>query len=181
MAVRIRLSKRGRRKLALYDIVVSDSRSPRDGKFIQKLGTYNPNTNPATVVLNDELTFDWVMKGALPTDTARTILSERGVMLKKHLQIGVDKGAITQEAADQKIAAWTNQKEEAKVSSVNALTGKKDADKKARLAAEVKLKEAKAEQVRAKKIVAENPVAAADLAEATTGDATEAAEESAAE
>ena len=181
MAVRIRLSKRGRRKLALYDIVVSDSRSPRDGKFIQKLGTYNPNTNPATVVLNDELTFDWVMKGALPTDTARTILSERGVMLKKHLQIGVDKGAITQEAADQKFAVWTNQKEEAKVSSVNALTGKKDADKKARLAAEVKLKEAKAEQVRAKKIVAENPVAAADLAEATTGDATEAAEESAAE
>lgn len=174
MAVRIRLSKRGRRKLALYDIVVSDSRSPRDGKFIQKLGTYNPNTNPATVVLNDELTFEWVMKGALPTDTARTILSERGVMLKKHLQVGVDKGAITQEAADQKFAAWTNQKEAAKTNSANALLGKKDADKKARLAAEVKVKEAKAEQVRAKKIVAENPVAAADLAAA---DATEAAAE----
>jgi small subunit ribosomal protein S16 len=175
MAVRIRLSKRGRRKLALYDIVVSDSRSPRDGKFIQKLGTYNPNTNPATVVLNDELTFEWVMKGALPTDTARTIISERGVMLKKHLQIGVEKGAITQEAADQKFADWTNQKEAAKSNSANALLGKKDADKKSRLAAEIKVKEAKAEQVRAKKIVAENPVAAADLAEA--GDATEAAAE----
>lgn len=177
MAVRIRLSKRGRKKLALYDIVVSDSRSPRDGKFIQKLGTYNPNTNPATVVLNDELTFDWVMKGALPTDTARTILSERGVMLKKHLQIGVAKGAITQAAADQKFTAWTSQKAASKASTANALTGKKEADKKARLAAEVKIKEAKAEQVRAKKIVASNPVAAADLAEA--GDA--AAEETAAE
>jgi len=176
MAVRIRLSKRGRRKLALYDIVVSDSRSPRDGKFIQKLGTYNPNTNPATVVLNDELTFDWVMKGALPTDTARTILSERGVMLKKHLQVGVDKGAITQEAADQKFAAWTSQKESSKTSSADALVSKKETERKARLAAEVKIKEAKAEQVRAKKIVAENPVAAADLAEATDAPAAEAAE-----
>ncbi len=166
MAVRIRLSKRGRRKLALYDIVVSDSRSPRDGKFIQKLGTYNPNTNPATVVLNDELTFQWVMKGALPTDTARTIVSERGIMLKKHLQIGVDKGAITQAAADQKFDAWVKQKEASKTSSVDALVGKKEADKKARLAAETKVKEAKAEQVRAKKIVAENPVAAADVAAA---------------
>lgn len=181
MAVRIRLSKRGRRKLALYDIVVSDSRSPRDGKFIQKLGTYNPNTNPATVVLNDELTFDWVMKGALPTDTARTILSERGVMLKKHLQIGVDKGAITQEAADQKFAAWTNQKESAKSNATDALTGKKEADKKARLAAEVKVKEAKAEQVRAKKIVAENPVAAADLAAETEAEASDAPAAEAAE
>lgn len=176
MAVRIRLSKRGRRKLALYDIVVSDSRSPRDGKFIQKLGTYNPNTNPATVVLNDELTFDWVMKGALPTDTARTILSERGVMLKKHLQIGVDKGAITQEAADQKFSAWVSQKDASKTSSADALVSKKEADRKARLAAEVKIKEAKAEQVRAKKIVAENPVAAADLAEEATDAPAEAAE-----
>jgi small subunit ribosomal protein S16 len=175
MAVRIRLSKRGRRKLALYDIVVSDSRSPRDGKFIQKLGTYNPNTNPATVVLNDELTFQWVMKGALPTDTARTIVSERGIMLKKHLQIGVDKGAITQAAADQKFDAWVKQKEASKTSSADALVGKKEADKKARLAAETKVKEAKAEQVRAKKIVAANPVAAADVAAAE--EATEAAAE----
>lgn len=167
MAVRIRLSKRGRKKLALYDIVVSDSKSPRDGKFIQKLGTYNPNTNPATVVLNDELTFQWVMKGALPTDTTRTILSERGIMLKKHLQIGVGKGAITQEQADQKLTGWVAQKENANTSSADALSNKKEADKKARLAAEVKVKEAIAEKVRAKKIVAENPVAAADIAEAT--------------
>ena len=132
MAVRIRLSKRGRKKLALYDIVVSDSRSPRDGKFIQKLGTYNPNTNPATVVLNDELTFEWVMKGALPTDTTRTVLSERGIMLKKHLQIGVAKGAITQEQADQKLATWSNQKDASKVSSADALLNKKEAEKKAR-------------------------------------------------
>ncbi|MBC7451900.1 MAG: 30S ribosomal protein S16 [Cytophagales bacterium] len=177
MAVRIRLSKRGRKKLALYDIVVSDSRSPRDGKFIQKLGTYNPNTNPATVVLNDELTFQWVMKGALPTDTTRTVLSERGIMFKKHLQIGVGKGAITQEQADQKLAGWVDQKEKSKSSSADALVNKKDADRKARLAAEVKVKEAIAEKVRAKKIVAENPVAAADVAEAAAGEAaTESAE-----
>jgi len=178
MAVRIRLSKRGRKKLALYDIVVSDSRSPRDGKFIQKLGTYNPNTNPATVVLNDELTFEWVMKGALPTDTTRTVLSERGIMLKKHLQIGVAKGAITQEQADQKLSTWSNQKEASKVSSADALLNKKEAEKKARLAAEVKVKEAIAEKVRAKKIVAENPVAAADLA-ATAEGAAEATEQAA--
>ncbi len=173
MAVRIRLSKRGRKKLALYDIVVSDSRSPRDGKFIQKLGTYNPNTNPATVVLNDELTFNWVMKGALPTDTARTILSERGVMLKKHLQVGVNKGAIAQDVADKKFSEWVSKKEAAKTSSANALVSKKEADKKARHAAEVKVKEAKAEQVRAKKIVAENPVAAADLAAEAPAEAAE--------
>ena len=178
MAVRIRLSKRGRKKLALYDIVVSDSRSPRDGKFIQKLGTYNPNTNPATVVLNDELTFEWVMKGALPTDTTRTVLSERGIMLKKHLQIGVAKGAITQEQADQKLSTWSNQKDASKVSSADALLNKKEAEKKARLAAEVKVKEAIAEKVRAKKIVAENPVAAADLA-ATAEGAAEATEQAA--
>jgi small subunit ribosomal protein S16 len=176
MAVRIRLSKRGRKKLALYDIVVSDSRSPRDGKFIQKLGTYNPNTNPATVVLNDELTFDWVMKGALPTDTTRTVLSEHGIMFKKHLQIGVAKGAITQEQADQKLAAWKDQKTASKVSSADALLNKREVDRKARLAAEVKVKEAIAEKVRAKKIVAENPVAAADLGEAAATTEEQAAE-----
>lgn len=176
MAVRIRLSKRGRKKLALYDIVVTDSRSPRDGKFIQKLGTYNPNTNPATVVLNDDLTFQWVMKGALPTDTTRTILSERGLMLKKHLQIGVAKGAITQEQADSKLTAWVGQKESGKNQAAEQLSGKKDADKKARLAAEVKVKEAIAEKVRAKKIVAENPVAAADVATSEEAPAEQAAE-----
>ncbi|MFN8416722.1 MAG: 30S ribosomal protein S16 [Cytophagaceae bacterium] len=162
MAVKIRLSRRGRKKMAMYDIVVSDSRAPRDGKFIEKLGTYNPNTNPATLVLNDEKTFQWVMKGAQPTDTTRTILSGRGIMFKKHLQIGVLKGAITQEAADQKLAQWLTSKAAEVAKEKEGLANKKASDQKARIAAESKIKEAIAEKVKAKKIVAENPVAAAD-------------------
>ncbi len=93
MAVKIRLARRGRKKLALYDVVVADARAPRDGRFIEKLGTYNPLTNPATVEINDERAFHWIMNGAQPTDTVKSVLSYRGVLLKKHLQIGVLKGA----------------------------------------------------------------------------------------
>ena len=100
MAVKIRLARRGRKKLALYDVVVADARSPRDGRYIEKLGIFNSNTDPVTVDINDDKALDWIMKGAQPTDSARTILSKRGIMLRKHLQIGVQKGAITQEEAD---------------------------------------------------------------------------------
>ena len=112
MAVKIRLSKRGRRKLSLYDIVVADARAPRDGRFIEKLGNYNPNTRPATILLKEESALQWLRKGAQPTNTVRTILSSHGVLLKKHLQLGVDKGAITQEIADQKLEAWQQEKEQ---------------------------------------------------------------------
>ncbi|MCU0318355.1 MAG: 30S ribosomal protein S16 [Amoebophilaceae bacterium] len=112
MAVKIRLTRRGRKKLALYDIVVADARAPRDGRFIEKLGNYNPNTHPATIELKEELALQWLRKGAQPTNTARTILSSHGVLLRKHLQLGVDKGAITQEAADAKLAAWQASKGE---------------------------------------------------------------------
>jgi small subunit ribosomal protein S16 len=111
MAVKIRLARRGRKKLAFYDIVVTDARSPRDGRFIEKLGNYNPNTHPATVVLEEESALQWLRKGAQPTNTVRTILSTRGVLLKKHLQLGVDKGAITQEDATKKLEAWKQDKE----------------------------------------------------------------------
>jgi small subunit ribosomal protein S16 len=111
MAVKIRLSRRGRKKLALYDIVVTDARSPRDGRFIEKLGSYNPNTHPATIVLEEAGALQWLRKGAQPTNTARTILSSRGVLLRKHLQLGVDKGAITQEEAAEKLEAWKQDKE----------------------------------------------------------------------
>jgi small subunit ribosomal protein S16 len=111
MAVKIRLARRGRKKLALYDIVVTDARSPRDGRFIEKLGNYNPNTHPATIVLEEARALQWLRKGAQPTNTARTILSSRGVLLKKHLQLGVDKGAITQEEAEKKLEAWKQDKE----------------------------------------------------------------------
>jgi small subunit ribosomal protein S16 len=181
MAVKIRLAKKGRRKLAIYDIVVAHSKSPRDGKFIEKLGTYNPTTHPATVVLNTESAFKWVMNGAEPTDTVQTLLQKQGVLYRKHLQVGVNKGAITQEAADKKLADWLSAKEAGVAQAKEADNKAKAADKKARLEAESKVKEAIAEKVRAKKIVAENPVAAADAA-AAEGEATEAAsEETAAE
>ena len=104
--VKIRLARRGRKKLAMYDVVVADARAPRDGRFIEKIGTYNPLTIPATLELNDERAFNWLMNGAQPSDTVKAMLSSRGIMLKKHLQIGVIKGALTQDQADTKLAAW---------------------------------------------------------------------------
>ncbi len=145
MAVRIRLFRRGRKKLALYDIVVADARAPRDGRYIEKLGNYNPNTDPATIELNADRAFHWVMNGAQPSDTARTILSKKGVMLKKHLQIGVNKGAITQEAADKKYEEWLKGKEAQTDAKIKTLEDVKTADAKTRFAAETKVKEARAE------------------------------------
>ena len=110
MAVKIRLARRGRKKLARYDVVVADARSPRDGKFIEKIGTYDPLTVPATIKINEERAFEWLMNGAQPSDTVKAMLSYHGVMMKKHLQIGVVKGAVTQEVADQKLAEWKKAK-----------------------------------------------------------------------
>ena len=110
MAVRIRLTKRGRKKLALYDIVVAPQRAPRDGRFIEKVGNYNPNTKPGSVVLHEEKILKWLLQGAEPSPTVKSILSYQGILLKKHLQIGVNKGAITQEKADKELAAWKTQK-----------------------------------------------------------------------
>jgi len=110
MAVKIRLARRGRKKLALYDIVVADARAPRDGRFITKLGNYNPNTHPATSWLKEEDALKWLLRGAQPTGTVRTILSSHSVLLKKHLLLGVEKGAITQEEADKKLEAWKQEK-----------------------------------------------------------------------
>ncbi|XWN34761.1 MAG: 30S ribosomal protein S16 [Roseivirga sp.] len=106
MAVKIRLARRGRKSLALYDIIVADARAPRDGRFIEKLGNYNPNTQPATIRLKEEKALQWLLKGAQPTNTVKNILSAQGVLFRKHLQMGVNKGALTQEAADKKFAAW---------------------------------------------------------------------------
>ena len=110
MPVKIRLARKGRRKLAMYSIVAADSRAPRDGKFIEKLGSYNPNTSPSHIRLNTERALYWLSKGALPTDTARSILSKMGVLLKKHLQGGVAKKALTEEQAAQKFLDWKNSK-----------------------------------------------------------------------
>jgi len=154
MAVKIRLARRGRKKLALYDVVVADARSPRDGKFIEKIGTYNPSTNPASIIMDDTKAFDWLMKGAQPTETVKAMLSYRGVMLKKHLQIGVVKGAITQEQADGKFADWLNAKESKIQSKKDNLSKAKQDAAKARKDAESKVKEARAEAIRKKAEVA---------------------------
>ena len=112
MAVKLRLARRGRKQKPFYHIVAADARSPRDGKFIEKVGTYNPLTIPATIEVDFEKAFAWVMKGAEPTDTVNAILRFKGVLYKKHLQMGVNKGAISQEVADEKLAAWLGAKEE---------------------------------------------------------------------
>jgi small subunit ribosomal protein S16 len=151
--IRIRLARRGRKKMAMYDVIVANSRSPRDGKFIEKIGTYNPNSNPASIDLNDDKALDWLIKGAQPSPTVKAMLSYRGVLLKKHLQIGVIKGAITQEQADAKFEAWKNQKEGKITQKVDSLAAQKAADQKARLDAEKKVNEARAEAIRKKQEV----------------------------
>ena len=152
--VKIRLARRGRKKLAMYDVVVADARAPRDGRFIEKIGTYNPLTVPATIELNDERAFNWLMNGAQPSDTVKAMLSYRGIMLKKHLQIGVIKGALTQEQADSKLADWLKGKEAKIAAKHSKVTQSKEADAKARKAAETKIKEARAEAIRKKAEVA---------------------------
>ncbi len=148
--VRIRLARRGRKKLAMYDVVVADARAPRDGRFIEKLGTYNPLTVPAKVDINNDRAFHWLMQGAQPSDTVRTLLSNRGVLLRKHLQIGVVKGALTQEQADAKLADWLKAKEQkVQASSEKAAQSKADLAK-ARKEAESKVREARAEAIRKK-------------------------------
>ena len=111
MPVKIRLARRGRRKQPFHHIVIADSRSPRDGKFIEKIGSYNPMTKPATIDLDRDKAFDWLAKGAQPTDTARAILKFKGVFFRRHLQRGVTKGAMTQEVADTKYQEWIEAKE----------------------------------------------------------------------
>ena len=155
MAVKIRLARRGRTKLARYDVVVADARSPRDGRFIEKIGTYDPLTVPATIDLNEEKAFQWLMNGAQPTDTVKAMLSYRGIMLRKHLQIGVIKGAFSQEEAERKLTEWKQAKEAKIKGRVDRLAEDKQAKAKARKEAEAKIKEARAEAIRKKTEVAE--------------------------
>ena len=159
MSVKIRLARRGRKQLAMYDVIIADSRSPRDGRFIEKIGTYNPNTNPASINIDEEKAFSWVMKGAQPTDTVKAMLSYRGVLIRKHLQIGVVKGAITQDVADAKFAAW-KQNKDAKISGkVDTLADNKVKDAKARLDAETKKSADRAAAIAKKNAPVAEPVA----------------------
>ncbi len=161
MAVKIRLARHGRKKRAIYDIVVADARAPRDGKFIEKLGQYNPNVTPAGLTLDKARSLHWLMVGAQPSDTTRKILSVEGLMYQKHLQVGVVKGAITQEDADKKLEAWLENKLQSREERLAKLSSDKQNVKSAALQAETKKKEAMLE----KKADAEKALIAAAEAE----------------
>jgi len=150
MATKIRLQRHGKKGKPFYYIVVADARAPRDGRFIERLGSYNPNTNPATIDINFDKTLDWVNNGAQPTDTCRAILSYKGVLYKKHLQGGLKKGALTEEQVETKFQEWLDTKEGKITGKKTGLVNAKEEAKKAALAAEAKKKEAKAAAVAAK-------------------------------
>lgn len=161
MATKIRLARHGRKGRPFYHVVIADSRAPRDGKYIEKVGTYNPNTNPATIDLNFDRALYWLMNGAQPTDTASRILSYKGVLLKKHLLEGVKKGAFDEAAAQAKFEAWKNDKQK----GLEAFEAKKAAEKKA--AAEARLQaEKKVNEEIAKKVAEKKAAEAAAKAEA---------------
>ena len=147
MPVKIRLTRRGRKKQPFYHIVVADSRAPRDGKYIEKIGMYDPTTKPATIDLNFDKALDWVQKGAQPTDTCRAILSYKGVLLKKHLQEGVRKNALTQEEAEKKFNEWLTSKEEKIQSERDAELNKLKKEEQQRLEAEQKINEERAQEL----------------------------------
>ena len=169
MAVKIRLQRHGRKGYAFYPIVVANSRAPRDGRFIERIGSYNPNTNPATISLNFDRALYWIEVGAQPTDTVRSILSKEGVMLMKHLRGGVKKGAFSEEEATRRFNAWIDARDKKVKSAQMASDAKKAEDAKARLNAEIEKNKQKAEAVAKKK--AEKLAAEAEAAKSEEADA----------
>ena len=164
MATRIRLQRHGRKGKPFFHVVAADQRAKRDGRFIEKLGTYNPNTNPATIEIDFDKTLDWVMKGAQPTDTARALLSYKGIMYKKHLLGGVAKGAFTEAEADKKFEAWLEEKAGKIQGKADQLAKDANADAAKRLAAE---------KVKNEKIAAEVAAKNTPVAEETTEEVAE--------
>ncbi|MFM7016199.1 MAG: 30S ribosomal protein S16 [Bacteroidota bacterium] len=145
MPAKIRLQRHGKKGRPFFHIVVADSRAPRDGRFIERIGSYNPISNPATIDLNFEKATEWVMNGAQPTDTTRAILSYKGVLYRVHLNKGVKKGALTQEQADAKFNAWMEANTNKIEGKKSRLASEKSKDNSARLAAETKANEARLE------------------------------------
>lgn len=172
MAVKIRLQRHGKKDAAFFHVVAADGRAPRDGAFIEKLGIYNPNTNPATIDLNFDSTLKWLQNGAIPTDTCRAILSYKGVLMKKHLLDGVKKGALTEAQVEERFAKWVD----SKAGKINSK--KDDLSSGAKKAAADKLKaENAAKEAKAAKIAAKNaPVAEETAAPEAENTATEASE-----
>lgn len=182
MATKIRLQRHGRKGYAYYPIVVADSRAPRDGRFIERIGSYNPNTNPATISLDFDRALYWVEVGAQPTDTVRSILSKEGVMLMKHLRGGVKKGSFNEEELQRRFDAWKASREKSVEGAKAKLQAQKAEDAKARFEKEAEQNKAKGEAVakkKAEKLAAEEAAAKA-AAEAEAAEAAP-AEETAAE
>ena len=172
MPAKIRLQRHGKKGQPFYHIVVADSRSPRDGKFIEKLGTYNPLTNPAQINIKFDRALYWYSVGAQPTDTARSLLSKTGVMLKYHLMRGVQKGAMTEEQAEIKFQNWMKEKEAKAANLVKANEEKARGEKKTRIEAEKQVNEARAAEI-AKRKLAEMEARKAAEAEAAAEAAAE--------
>lgn len=176
MPVKIRLARHGRKRNAFYHIVVADVRAPRDGKYIERIGSYNPNTNPATIELNFDKALEWLGKGAQPTDTARALLSYKGVMMKKHLLEGVKKGAFDEAEAEKRFQAWAEGKTAKIQAKIDGLAGTEAEALKAQLERETKINSDRAEAIAKRKsdLAAE---AEAANAEAAAEEATEEAPE----
>jgi small subunit ribosomal protein S16 len=179
MATKIRLQRYGRKNSAYFHLVIADSHSPRDGKFIEKIGRYNPNTNPATIDLDFDRALFWLGTGAVPSETARAILSYKGVIYKNHLQNGIKKGALTAEQVEEKFEAWTD----AKSAKINAKKENVEegltASRRSTIEAETRINQARAERIEAKRkaaLDALNPPAAEETPEAPATEETPAAE-----
>jgi len=170
-STRIRLQRHGRKGYAFYSIVIANADAKRDGRFIEKLGTYNPNTNPSTIDLNFERALYWVKVGATPTETVHSILSKEGIYLKKHLEGGVKKGAFDEATAEAKFAAWKAEKAQKLAKLNDAKAQAKKADAKARLEAEKKMNETIAAKIAEKRNAAAAAKAEAEAAEAPAAEA----------
>ncbi len=173
MPTKIRLARHGRKRKPFYHIVIADGRAPRDGKFIERVGSYNPNTNPATIELDFDKTLEWLQKGAQPTDTVRAILGYKGVLHMNHLLGGVKKGAFTEEVAKEKFNDWLEEKAKKIQANVDNLQDEKTKAQKKKLAAETKIKEERAAALAAKnsELAGEEEAAEGEeVAEATEGE-----------
>ncbi|WP_316932498.1 30S ribosomal protein S16 [Draconibacterium sediminis] len=177
----MRLARHGRKRYAYYHIVVADSRAPRDGRYIERIGTYNPNTDPATIDLDFDKAYDWLVKGAQPTDTVRAILSYKGVMYKKHLMGGVKKGAFDEAEAEKRLESWIAAKDAKIQAKIDRLAGNAAAEAEKQLEAEKKVNEERAAAIAAREAeLAAEAQAAVKEAEAEAA-AEEAEEEATAE
>ena len=176
MPVRIRLQRHGKKGKPFYWIVAADARSKRDGRYLEKLGVYNPNTNPATVEVDLDGSVKWLESGAQPSDTARTLLSYKGVLLKHHLNGGVKKGALTQEDADNKLAAWLDEKQAKIKAKVDGLSKDKASSSAKKLQAETEIREKRISDALAADAAVEE-AAAAELEATKAAEAEKAAAE----